>query len=879
MDFSQSVPRGNLLRPRLIWRRWSSVVLQSVVAAALALLMLFWRRNDLFHVVAIPSWASFCILVCLFGIAWRVGRDRWGAFTGTRHFASYAPPWVAVLLGTAFILVSIGLSPGLRGAFRIEDGVAASSIRVGIACVGAVVVLTLASVITLRYAHTAPPRQAETKPAPPISIASFSFPELVEWLGSDKPVLDTSDDRFGHERIAVRIAGRLLQPRPPAQAVVGALGSGKTTLRHLVSEALSREPGGGRVELVSMELWPYETPKAAVEGVIRRLIDALGRQVNVIGLRGLPASYAEAMSAAGGFWSVLARLQGVPSNPFESLKAIDDVATTIGLRYVLWIEDLERFAGGETSSTADERLNPIRALLYGLDQFESITVVTATTTLRMRFDLEKIARYVEELPRISSRHARAILGSFRKGCRRADIIDPTASKAREHSDRFGDTDISVGRMFFGPSIVDVTDALLILCTTPRSMKQALRSCGEIWDCLAGEIDFDDVLVLCVLRETQPDAFALIQDNLHILRHDGWSGGEKKHSDELWKKAFDSLEVDERTHEAIEYLISFIFSSEHRRASPQGVMNHNHADYWERFLSVPRLPHLERDQPVLRTMLSEDDSGLLNLVEDPTRSAAVEDFRSLLDTGRLLRLLVPLADRRSHEDVANWSDKAPPGILPLWRMWNRRAEAGDLSEVVALRELKGALDIAVSTNLTLASELEHYFAASSDRLPELLGKGREDAKRYLRTQLVVTYCGKSVALAQALRGARPVILKRLCWGLDRIRANDYNGLPFDGWADFAATILHAAKIEPRTILPQIAGLITREVHDVSGLRYPVDEDLVRRLFGDLAAVLRLFENEIADDWVGIPYFASVSAAAQKQSPTSDEGSPTTAAKRV
>jgi hypothetical protein len=123
-----------------------------------------------------------------------------------------------------------------------------------------------------------------------------------------------------------------------------------------------------RVRLVPVELWPYETSRAAVQGVIGTLVDALAREVNVLSVRGIPSAYAEAMTSAGGWSSAMVRLQGVPANPTETLTAIDRIATTIGLRFVLWIEDLERFAGGDHAGAGgEERLNPIRALLHGLD--------------------------------------------------------------------------------------------------------------------------------------------------------------------------------------------------------------------------------------------------------------------------------------------------------------------------------------------------------------------------------------------------------------------------------------------------------------------------------------------------------------------------------
>jgi hypothetical protein len=81
-----------------------------------------------------------------------------------------------------------------------------------------------------------------------------------------------------------------------------------------------------------------------VEAVIQALIDKLGEEVNVIALRRLPEAYADAMSAANSWVGALAKLQGGAS-PTETLAAIDRVAVGTGRQFVVWIEDLERFAG------------------------------------------------------------------------------------------------------------------------------------------------------------------------------------------------------------------------------------------------------------------------------------------------------------------------------------------------------------------------------------------------------------------------------------------------------------------------------------------------------------------------------------------------------
>ena len=40
-------------------------------------------------------------------------------------------------------------------------------------------------------------------------------------------------------------------------------------------------------------------------------------------------------------------------------------------------------------------------------------------------------------------------------------------------------------------------AIMYLCRTSRVLKHGLRSTMELWGRLHGEIDFDDVLVICV----------------------------------------------------------------------------------------------------------------------------------------------------------------------------------------------------------------------------------------------------------------------------------------------------------------------------------------------------------------------------------------------
>ncbi len=570
------------------------------------------------------------------------------------------------------------------------------------------------------------------------------------------------------------------------------------------------------------------------------------------------------MSAAGGIWSTIAHLQGKPASPVEALRRIDDIATGIGHRYVVWVEDLERFAGqgggnGHESVEEAERLNPIRALLYGLDTLESMTVITATTSLHVRFDLDKIARYVEVLPELPGQEILSILARFRQGCReRANMIDPADASARRLLDDLADYQgPSIRRALLGTGVHSISDGLVALCSTPRVLKQGLRCALDRWDRLAGEIDLDDVLVMSIVREARPDVFALIQEHIDTLRGRGFSEEGLRKARERWEASLATRQLDDRTRSAIGEVIKFVFNPADAELKPQGLRRDTHTDYWERFLAVPILSETERDQNVLRVMISESEEDLIRVLEDRSLSAAVESFARLLSTVRLRRLLVPLIKRRCEERPSEWPDGNPPGVVPVWRMWLRRAERGELRPSEVLDEVRHAEDEALPRNIYLAIRIEQYFVLPGAGVHNMLDAGGttlvEEAKQHLRDLVLAAYGGKPGALADALVGAPTPTLLWVCWGIDRVRAGNMAGEPFPGWPILARTILDAAMLKPVEISPQIAGLVVRESTMLDGSgehlvhRYDFDDRAAANLFGSVDAVLDVCEPHDASRW--------------------------------
>lgn len=860
-------------------RRWLYAVELSLVGPPLATLTLAAGADWLDAIRSLSLWLVVSAVIVGAWLCCRHGlkgsRDetsvmsqRLSELFGLRHFFAYPPVWISGVLGAAALPLALANVAALRDALHLNADFAPPLFSVGLLSITG-----LPFVALMVYGAWPEEARQRRRRDEAVSLESLhaSWERLKVWLLTDDAVQAPCDDAFGHLHIARRIAKRFEAPELPSQIVIGSLGSGKTSLGNLVRNELR-----SGFHLVPVALWPYETPSAAVEGVLRTLLHAVGREVNVVAARGLPTEYTSAMGASGGLAAVLSKLGGTPASPYDTLSKIDEIATTLNHRFVLWIEDLERFAkiSGKHESTEDaHRLAPLRALLFGLSERNSISVVVATTDLRFDFDVKKIARYVEVLPLLESTDVARVLGKFREECLAYPFIDSAPTKARERLGDFTSPDAQMVRTLMGGSRDTVTDAAESLCRTPRSLKQALRRTLEAWEQLTGEIDFDDLLLMNLLREAAPRAFSLVHEHRDNLEVAFQEGADKAFAE--FEMTLVNLGIEPELVPAVTTIIKWVFRPERGEEKPQGLKIRR---YWERFLSEPELESQDRDQPVLRVLNSDDDEALLDLLEGP-QSDHVERFK--LSNARLLRLMVPLVRRRNVEDPKTWprGTGAPPGLLSLLRMLDRRGRYDGPSAREISVQLHQCFDAGIG-NLYLVERLSYWFLSATGNDGLLYVPDDKDgtalrtsAQEQLWSLLVNTYAGKPEALVHALHGAQPSVLYRIIWGALRIEQGKASGVPFANWKDLAPTVLAACPLEPTLILPQVAALITKKdgssLHDgKTETQYRYDSEQSQALFPSEKELLRLFRDPITVDPLAQAMVDAVVAEAQKRAEEPD-----------
>ncbi len=584
-----------------------------------------------------------------------------------------------------------------------------------------------------------------------VVLAQADFKRVCEWLRTDDEISDPSDDVFGHSLIANRIADRLTQAakgalgRCPTFALIGELGSGKSSILELVRHSLrARDVLDRRILVISASLWPFDSPEAAIRGILEAIERGFSRITSVSSIARAPAGYLRAIGKMDKRAEMLAELLSREKTPAEVLEAYGQLARLVGVHVVVWVEDLERFEG--SASRDGSRAAPIRALLYQMQRIERLTVVLASDNLNARVDLQKIARFVESISLIDTANAWPVVSTVREGClamlKAKGEVDPASRKARLELSTVEDPALSMLVRTFGATAT-LKGAIVHFCRTPRVLKQALRDAFGVWDSLQGEIDLDDVLLMCVLRAARPDIFAVVDEYVDVLRGPSEHRRDAKKDDEAFKAALLTLVGgDADTKAALDEILTFVFhvgtnASLSPRDKPQGLAIQQPRDYWRRFLTAPPLTLAERDQPILRA-IAEWNAGtssvLAEVLCDTERSAVAEHIVDRINSRRVSDLLDAVVAIHVEESTVKWpasdnrlDDRGPPGLSVIWRICHRKKEAGALDRGALTSALKRAIDVAVPRNLRLADELLRLFASDShNRYEELVEEaGRRD----------------------------------------------------------------------------------------------------------------------------------------------------------
>lgn len=857
-------------RGTAIAARWFDVVLLAASSYAAVLLLLVVLPTGCKRLADLPNWlwAPIGAAAAVWTAAAIVG-GRASTSSGLRHFWAYPPAWAAVPGAVGALMVHVRAFPATPKLLGCPiDGVPSVSHAVVLAIGGGTIaVVGVAGVIAGRWATWRDRvKVLGSKSASAVGSSGDLRRDpnaLLEWIADDRPVAAESSDYFGRTRLADKVTEYVTAESRPTIAVVGPVGSGKSSVKVLVERRLARDGVLGRsVVTCTVSLWPFDAVDAAVRGVLEALNGAFARHVNTLPLRAVPGQYADAIEAGAGSFAAFAKLLRVSPSPQQLLAKYDAVAVALGLRVVVWVEDVERFARGVDDRRELDRLEPVRALLSELSACSSIQIVLSVAHVDEQFDLEKLVRFVVPLPPLLPRDVFALLSRFRDACVVGEVVDPVDRSSVWKAEGFAD-DAEQLRTMFG--VLGEQRALALLCSTPRILKQGLRACYDAWSGAKGNIDFDDALILSLIRVAEPRVFALIAERVNELRYG--TGSSEGNPQTQFSQELRSLLGDAPQRLAIiELLVALVFPAwktgkpREQTTKPQGVAA-THTDYWARYLEGGRPSGVVDDQVLLRGIENwRNGAGAefpeLLVTADEARLRLEAFALATLRRQDLIRLLGDVVELEKRRSPRQWSSRGEPeSIISVWRMMLRSHPA----ETELAAQLRSLLPGCFPDHLGLAQSLMHYFVTPSRDVQWLINDA--NLLRALRDDfeslLVKSYVGSPGLLARALAEGPRFLLLWACWGLDRVRDGRFLAeVPYRDWAPFSETILDAAIAEPKAVLPEVLPFVLQAAHRMGDIteedrprlrvEYVYQPEAARRLF-DLDRLKRAVEgaSSIAD----------------------------------
>ena len=813
-----------------LWR-WGSILAMAVIGAVVfeASLPVGW-----YYVRALPDpldWYSVwflcvAILAALLFLAFLVAESIRFRLRHIPSLLHYPPFWFSVVLGLVFaLLVDILLPP-------LQAGVVPSWRQLDV-LLPLVIVAVIA--VGIRQLPWKRPARSELDPELP---ATVTWHVVQEWSRREDPLTD-GPDLLGHETSVERIHDAVVRPEERAFALVGPVGSGKTSILNLLRQRLLRTKGGRRVVIAEVNCWAMPRSEDAPRVALERVISALDDFVDTLALRRLPDAYQQILSAEP--TGTIAKLFSIgrTRDATEQLSGLTPLLEAIDARLLIIIEDAER-------AVQAFETRHLERLLWTLRDVDRVSFILSFDPEPPTFDYSKLCDNIERLPPITGDRVIDILAPAYEHWKTATegYIDPLLE---ERKDRLGLENVTnpLVRYMRRRDGDTAAHAITDLLTTPRKLKHFIREVDQAWEALRGEVELDDLIVLTALRHGAPESFDFIVVNAETARStrpkdEHGAGTAVKTVRARWDLLRDSLTKPTEVQRLIDVLeLPQLSSDEHVsvQSLPQGIHNDEPVDYLGRILAGRIPPGEIRDQEVLKDIVSWKKSRsaqmLKRLVASTNESGQYVDIWEHYDChfsdDQLIEIATGLiADALNHLK-ANASINHP-AMHAVWRRCTRR-----LGRDTKTDWLIDQIRIVLPISLGFATDLFYFWGSAENGIVSVEHRNRvrmalvEDAR---------TSFANVDALLLSLGPEHEYALTRL------VHPPPLNEPPDpirrDSWASLVPIIIEAAKVNEDRIVPDVAILVGDTAVGVRtgqfDQRYELKRERMAEFFGNQIDVM-------------------------------------------
>jgi hypothetical protein len=731
-----------------------------------------------------------------------------------RYFRTNPPAWSAWAVGVvalAIIDIEVGLSKGIYSASWTE----------WLGYGGLPVVFALA----IRFALEAPTR----KPVEAVPEAGGDWSDLEQWLQADAPA---SRDLLGRGGVASRIA-KCLQRGVRSVGIVGPFGAGKSSIVQWVRQSLGENTD---TFLVSEHTcWGFETSAASIHSMLEDALRCIDSRISVLQSNSLPESYLRTIGSREDWVDQASRFVFPRRDSMEQFSILSDALEGVGIRLVLVVEDLDR-----NENTRFDRQEVI-ALLHQLKQHPGISfVITGGVGAERPIDYAKLCDHIEYLRSISTAEASHLVAQLRARCLDRSVFPHVQLSPIENpweQTRFHE--------LYDWRQVPIPQAMGRLLQTPRVLRHALGAVYRNWGDLYGEVDFDDLLAMNVLRHAAPGAFSF------ALRE--WSKLRREPSDALlgrgqresvtapimndWKRTCSGADWDAAAARAI---LDFLLPhSKHwlggigtqRQSGVQGIQDER---YWQRVLNGCVDVDEVRDQDVIGDIMewsasrSREARLISRLCADKRYCDVWANLAGRIlgaDRSLCLELCKCVLDRIRDQEGCDASSNSQ-GFMAIWNFANRYVGSADGNGAW----LRDRISEAASVSLELVNSLWHYWGQWQGSILE--SSDREPVRRFLIDRLKQEI--RTVDdLARLMSPKYPFVVHQL---VSDPGAREQVLTGVEPWAWLAPVLIEGVLAGQVPVAIGVSSLVCAREQTTRREPISVDVEVLRGFFGDRSSQL-------------------------------------------
>ena len=727
-----------------------------------------------------------------------------------QHIFTHPPRWLAWILGIVFLGV-------LDLTLRLSPQGYVASLWDWLEYAGVPIILVCA------YRWLTPPQSDSfgkirlKSSASPVS-SGVDWKTLEAWLASDAPA---EFDFLENYSVAKRLKA-LLDAGTRSIGLVGPFGSGKSSVVEWVGSLADSNKATQPMLIFSRHsCWGFDTSASANHRMLTGGIAKVAAFIDTFDIRSLPDSYRQSFSLVGEWLDKTFKVVVKQREPIEQFSVLSACLREINARLVFVVEDLDR----TDSRTFD--IQEVLGLLQQLKEFDNLSfILTGGLTARRRIDYSKLCDHIEYLKPIDFVDASRMVCLVRERClNRAEFPHEILTSPDDNEWKAERWVLLIDRDRIWPP-----EAVARLLNTPRAVRYALGSTYRAWKSLFGEVDWDHLLAINVLRYAAPEAFSFVLRNWGRIKdrpaNDERNAEQIRHRlQDDWQSSVRDVDWDARAALALVNVILPVSSTWmggdelNRDERLQGV----HLErYWLRAINEV-CDHNDRDQVVARDILKwcdspASDSELVTRLctsgsysevwehlapwywKMPIREMSAPSPQAISNAGRYLLLCEQVLSRicKEHGSAASMESQ---GFLSVWRRATHCVPRTESNR----SWLEARITEAMSLSLALVNDLFHYWCSA--RYWILTDENRNEVRRHV-LRLSKQILTDPAHLCKVIHPTRHYTIYQL------IAAPGIDDKPtvhsdVESWKWFAPVVLEALKSGSKAMASEVCCLLAAD----------------------------------------------------------------------